>query len=102
VTIDRGGGWRQDAVFRETFGEEQAVGRIVEIGTLREAVEILDEPWPAPEEQIGRIKHRNGENVDISFDTLQDLMEVARETRRRERTTGRENRRHRQGSSFRA
>ena len=78
------------------------MGRIVEIGCLREAVEILDEPWPAPEEQIGRIKHLNGENVDINFDTLQDLMEVARETRRRERTTGRANRRHRQGSSFRA
>ena len=101
-TIDRGGGWRQDAVFRETFGEEQAVGRIVEIGTLREAVEILDEPWPAPEEQIGRIKHHNGENVDISFDTLQELMEVARETRRRERAAGRADRRHRQESSFRA
>ena len=58
------------------------MGRIVEIGTLREAVEILDEPWPAPEEQIGRIKHQNGENVDISFDTLQELMNVAREVRR--------------------
>ncbi len=64
------------------------MGRIVEIGILREAVEILDEPWPAPEVRIGRIKHRNGENVDISFDTLQDLMEVAREVRRNELTVG--------------
>jgi len=58
------------------------VGRIVEIGILREAVEILDEPRPDPDARIGRIKHRNGENVAISFDTLQDLMEVAREVRR--------------------
>lgn len=58
------------------------MGRIVEIGVLREPVEILDEPWPAPEERIGRIKHRNGENVDINFDTLQELMTVAREARR--------------------
>ena len=64
------------------------MGRIVEIGILREAVEILDEHWPAPEVRIGRIKHRNGENVDISFDTLQDLMEVAREVRRNELTVG--------------
>ena len=64
------------------------MGRIVEIGILREAVEILDEPWPAPEVRIGRIKHRNGENVAISFDTLQDLMEVAREVRRNELTVG--------------
>jgi hypothetical protein len=57
------------------------VGRIVEIGVLREPVEILDEPWPAPERRIGRIKHGNGENVDISFETLQELMAVARQVR---------------------
>ena len=39
------------------------MGRIVEIGCLREPVEVLDEPWPSPEERIGRIKHQNGENV---------------------------------------
>lgn len=76
------------------------MGRIVEIGSLREPVEILDEPWPAPEERIGRIKHRNGENVDISFDTLQELMEVARETRRGACTMGPANRRRREESSF--
>jgi len=76
------------------------VGRIVEIGSLREPVEILDEPSPAPEERIGRIKHRNGENVDISFDTLQELMAVARETRRGARAVGPANRRRRQESSF--
>ena len=58
------------------------MGRIVEIGGLREPVEVVDEPWPAPEERVGRIKHHNGENVDITFETLQDLMAVAREARR--------------------
>ncbi|MCK5365149.1 MAG: hypothetical protein KAR22_19355 [Gammaproteobacteria bacterium] len=76
------------------------MGRIVEIGSLREPVEILDEPCPAPEERIGRIKHGNGENVDISFDTLQELMAVAREVRRGARVEGPAGRRHRQESSF--
>ncbi len=76
------------------------MGRIVEIGSLREPVEILDEPFPAPEERIGRIKHQNGENVDISFDTLQELMAVARQARRGARTMGPAGRRHRQESSF--
>jgi hypothetical protein len=72
------------------------VGRIVEIGILREAVEILDEPQPAPEGPIGRIKHRNGENVAISFDTLQNLVEVAREARRHELTVGAADGHHRE------
>ena len=76
------------------------MGRIVEIGGLREPVEVLDEPWPAPEERIGRIKHRNGENVDISFDTLQELMTVAREARRGARTVGPANRSRREEASF--
>ncbi len=76
------------------------MGRIVEIGSLREPVEILDEPCPAPEERIGRIKHGNGENVDISFDTLRELMAVAREARRGARAMGSAGRRHRQESSF--
>ena len=76
------------------------MGRIVEIGSLREPVEILDEPCPAPEERIGRIKHGNGENVAISFDTLQELMAVAREVRRGAHTMEPANRRHRQESSF--
>lgn len=58
------------------------MGRIVEIGSLREPVEVIDEPLPGPEERIGRIKHHNGENVDITFETLHELMEVAREARR--------------------
>lgn len=57
------------------------MGRIVEIGSLREPVEVLDEPQPAPDERIGRIKHMNGENVAISFDTLQELMATARQAR---------------------
>lgn len=76
------------------------MGRIVEIGILREPVEILDEPWPAPEERIGRIKHRNGENVEISFDTLQELMAVAREARRQGRTAGPANRLREEETSF--
>jgi hypothetical protein len=76
------------------------VGRIVEIGSLREPVEILDEPCPAPDEQIGRIKHQNGENVAISFDTLQELMAVAREARRGARVMAPAGRRRRQESSF--
>jgi hypothetical protein len=76
------------------------VGRIVEIGSLREPVEILDEPCPAPEERIGRIKHQNGENVAISFDTLQELMAMAREARRGARAMGAAGHYHRQESSF--
>lgn len=76
------------------------MGRIVEIGSLREPVEILDEPCPAPEERIGRIKHQNGENVAISFDTLQELMALAREARRSARTMEPAGHRHRRESSF--
>jgi hypothetical protein len=61
--------------------QELTMGRTVEIGSLREPVEILDEPLPPPEERIGRIKHRNGENATINFETLQELMSVAREAR---------------------
>lgn len=85
---------------KRIIGEEQAVGRIVEIGILREPVEILDEPWPPPEERIGRIKHRNGENVDISFDTLQALMTLARQARREARTAGAAKRRRGEESAF--
>jgi hypothetical protein len=76
------------------------VRRIVEIGSLREPVEVIDEPRPAPGERIGRIKHRNGENVAISFDTLQELMAAAREARRGARSTGRADGRHRDESLF--
>ncbi len=76
------------------------MGRIVEIGSLREPVEILDEPCPAPDERIGRIKHQNGENVAISFDTLQELMAVAREARHGGRTMEPAGHRQRQESSF--
>ncbi len=76
------------------------MGRIVEIGCLREPVEILDEPWPAPEERIGRIKHHNGENVAISFDTLQELMAVARQARRGASAMGPANRRRREEFFF--
>lgn len=76
------------------------MGRIVEIGSLREPVEILDEPWPAPEERIGRIKHSNGENVAISFETLQELMAVARAARRGAHPSGRKDHTRRDETSF--
>ena len=76
------------------------MGRIVEIGILREAVEILDEPQPAPDARIGRIKHQNGENVAVSFNILQDLMEVARAARRNEYALGSGDRRGREKSFF--
>lgn len=72
------------------------MGRIVEIGSLREPVEVIDEPLPAPEERTGRIKHQNGENVDISFDTLRELMAVARAARRESRALQPMQRRRRQ------
>ena len=78
------------------------MGRIVEIGSLREPVEVLDEPWPAPHERIGRIKHRNGENVAIDFETLHELMAVARQARRGVRRTTSGAERRRDESSFRA
>ena len=55
--------------------------RFVEIGNLRECVEILDEPRPAPASRIGRIKHANGENVAIDFETLERLVIQARTAR---------------------
>ena len=57
------------------------MGIIVEIGSLREPVEILDEPSPAPALKIGRIKHANGENVAIDFETLNELINRARAAR---------------------
>jgi len=57
---------------------------IVEIGNLREPVEILDEPRPSPSLRIGRIKHANGENVEIDFETLDKLMYQARVARQEE------------------
>ena len=55
--------------------------RYVEIGRQRERVEVLEEPLPGPDGRVGRIKHSNGENVDIDFETLQALIERAREPR---------------------
>ncbi|NIN82616.1 MAG: hypothetical protein GTO39_18995, partial [Pseudomonas stutzeri] len=44
---------------------------------LRETVEILDEPAIKHDGAIVRIKHRNGENVDIDYATLRRLMRSA-------------------------
>ena len=51
--------------------------RRVQIGALRETVEILDEPAEQHDDAIVRIKHRNGENVDIDYATLRRLMRSA-------------------------
>ena len=56
--------------------------RIVEIGSLREPVEIIDPPRGGPHPRIGRIRHANGENVAIDFETLQRLERRARESER--------------------
>ena len=49
-----------------------------EIGSLKERVTIIDAPTPGPNGRIGRIRHANGENVDIDFKTLQALEQRAR------------------------
>ena len=50
----------------------------VEIGSLRERVEIIEAPSGPPRRRIGRIRHANGENVAIDHETLERLMERAR------------------------
>ena len=65
------------------------MGRFVEIGSRRERVEVLDEPLPPIVRQnerlspgrIGRIKHANGENACIDYETLKALMRRAAQTR---------------------
>lgn len=49
-----------------------------EIGSLKEKVTIIDAPTPGPNGRIGRIRHANGENVDIDFNTLKALEQRAR------------------------
>ena len=47
--------------------------RSVRIVSLRERVDVLEDPlagWPG---RIGRIKHGNGENAEIDCNTLQAL-----------------------------
>lgn len=64
------------------------MGRMVEIGSLRERVEVLDEPEAGV--RIGRIRHANGENAAIDEPTLRRLIERARAARpqRRDRRDG--------------
>ena len=54
---------------------------IVEIGSLREPVELVEAPRPPPRERVGRIRHANGENAEIDHDTLERLRERARTAR---------------------
>ena len=51
--------------------------RRVQIGRLRETVEILDEPVTCHDDAVVRIKHGNGENVKIDYATLRRLMRSA-------------------------
>ncbi len=65
------------------------MGRFVETGSQREEVEVLGEPLPPIVRQngrlspggIGRIKHANGENADIDYETLKELMRRAEQAR---------------------
>ena len=59
------------------------MGKTVEIGYLREPVEIIDAPQPGRHGRTGRIRHVNGENVAIDHATLQALTERARHARER-------------------
>ena len=54
---------------------------IVEIGSLREPVELVEVPRGPPHRRIGRIRHANGENVAIDHETLERLMARARAAR---------------------
>ena len=54
------------------------MSNITEIGSLKEKVTILDTPTPGPNGRIGRIRHANGENVAIDFETLQALEQRAK------------------------
>lgn len=56
---------------------------IVEIGSLREPVELVEAPLPPPRERLGRIRHANGENAAIDHATLERLRERARAAERR-------------------
>ncbi len=52
---------------------------IVEIGSLRERVELIDAPDARG--RVGRIRHANGESASIDFRTLEALRERARMAR---------------------
>ena len=52
--------------------------RIVEIGSLREPVELVEAPRGGRRPRLGRIRHANGENSEIDLATLERLMARAR------------------------
>ena len=80
-------GWRRRQVLHQrrseqarSFPENRLSARTtrrVQIGRLRETVEILDEPVTQCDDAVVRIKHRNGENVRIDYATLRELMRSA-------------------------
>lgn len=61
---------------------------IVEIGSLRERVELLEAPSGPPNVRVGRIRHANGENAAVDHATLERLMARARAARDGEDTGG--------------
>jgi len=57
--------------------EKSIIATIVEIGSLRERIEIIDLPIGGARPRIGRIRHANGENAPIDHETLQRLARSA-------------------------
>jgi len=51
---------------------------VIEIGSLRERVELLEAPRTGRHPRVGRIRHANGESVAIDSATLAKLEERAR------------------------
>ena len=45
------------------------VGDSVEFGLRREVVEVLDVPSAGTHGRVGRIRHANGENVAVDYET---------------------------------
>jgi hypothetical protein len=79
--------WRQRRVLHQYRSEQvrsfpqnrlsERRPRCVQIGLLRETVEILDEPASQHDDAVVRIKHSNGENVKTDYATLRELMRKA-------------------------
>ena len=66
-------------VFPSRVWETDAVAvTIIEIGSLRERVELLEAPRGGPRPRTGRIRHANGENSEIDVVTLGRLVARAR------------------------
>ena len=58
---------------------------IIEIGSLREPVELVEVPRGGRRPRVGRIRHANGENSAIDLATLERLVARARAAGARQR-----------------